>query len=646
MKVSFSKKRTVIATIVLFFMTQILWIYPTFIKNPGNSKFVILIFGISLFFLYMKIELSKIIKGIISVGMLLFLSYALFVNLQAPFPPADNILSNMYMLNVGLLFVFILLLFLFTNSTRVTGIITTVLTIVFSFLNMFIYYFRGKPIAPADIHSIKTAIGVSSNYTFWLNDFVIKDIFILLVFIIVFIQLDFRIEKNKNRFFVMSLILLISIGSLLTFYNTEKLEEKGFKLEQFLPMKGVKNNGYLLDFYLNSKGLRVNKPEGYSLKFIEELNVKVKDNIIINESIQMPNILIIMNESFCDLDALGYISYSSDPLPFFNSLKKNTIRGNLVSSVYGGNTPNSEFECLTGGTLAFFPKDTIVYQQFLHSEIPNTVTMLSNMGYYTLGMHPYNKIYWERERVYPNVLLFDEFISEDTIENPYLVRDYISDKECFDILLDRLKSKKEPKPLFNFTITMQNHGGYYFGMTDVIAPELKNPYVDEFLSLMKVTDDAFKEFIEELEMFEEPTIVCMFGDHQPRLEDSVYDTIWADEIVSEEEKEIRKHIVPFVIWANYDIKGQAIPLTSINYLSPMILELAELNMSPYYNYLLDLQKKYPSISSIGYFDTDLKLYPIRKENEGILEINEYEILQYNYIHDNKNRNIDFFTEIK
>ena len=136
MKVSFSKKRTVIATIVLFFMTQILWIYPTFIKNPGNSKFVILIFGISLFFLYMKIELSKIIKGIISVGMLLFLSYALFVNLQAPFPPADNILSNMYMLNVGLLFVFILLLFLFTNSTRVTGIITTVLTIVFSFLNM------------------------------------------------------------------------------------------------------------------------------------------------------------------------------------------------------------------------------------------------------------------------------------------------------------------------------------------------------------------------------------------------------------------------------------------------------------------------------------------------------------------------------
>jgi hypothetical protein len=282
----------------------------------------------------------------------------------------------------------------------------------------------------------------------------------------------------------------------------------------------------------------------------------------------------------------------------------------------------------------------------LFSEIPSTISQLSELGYETLAIHPYNKIYWERNRVYPDVFGFDEFISEESMENPIRVREYISDQEVFETLLDRMKNDEPGESLFNFTITMQNHGGYYFGMKDVTASEIDNAYVNEYLSLMKITDEAFEEFLKELENFEEPTLVCMFGDHQPRFEDSVYETIWANSSYSEAEKEIRKHIVPFVIWANYDIEEKEIPLTSINYLSPMIFETAGIELSPYYEYLLELQKEYPSISALGCMDSEGNFYARGDEMDQLSEIQTYRMVQYNYFHDENNRNEEFFGSLE
>ncbi len=644
MKISSSKKRVIISTIVLLCMVQIFWMYPNFVENKGNLKFIFIIFCLSLVFSYVKFEFQESVKGLLSIGTLIILPFVLFSNLQKPLGAMSFLNSGAMIRNVGLLLIIELVLFLLINRTRIVGIIMTIGLLFLSFLNMFIYYFRGRPIAPTDIHSLKTAMGVASNYSVWLNDFVVKDILFLFFFLILFLQFDFRVRKWMRRGIVTAISCLLIIICFLTVYQIDNLKEKSFTLQQFVPIEGVKTNGYILDFYLNMQGLSVSKPEGYSEEKIETLLEEQTKELTKNENI--PNIIIIMNESFCDMSSLGEISYSEEPLAFFNSLEENTIRGNLMSSVFGGNTPNSEFECLTGGTLAFFPKDIIVYQQYLFSKIPSTISQLSKLGYETLAIHPYNKIYWDRNRVYPDVFGFDEFISEESMENPIRVREYISDQEVFEILLDRMKNDETGESLFNFTITMQNHGGYYFGMKDVTAPEIDNAYVNEYLSLMKITDEAFEEFLKELENFEEPTVVCMFGDHQPRFEDSVYETIWENSSYSEAEKEIRKHMVPFVIWANYDIEEKEIPLTSINYLSPMIFETAGIELSPYYEYLLELQKKYPSISALGCMDSEGNFYSRGDEMDQLSEIQTYRMVQYNYFHDENNRNEKFFGLIE
>ena len=59
--------------------------------------------------------------------------------------------------------------------------------------------------------------------------------------------------------------------------------------------------------------------------------------------------------------------YNMDPLPFIHSLKKNTIKGRDYVSVFGAGTSNSEFEAMTGNSMAFFPSGCNVYQQFMHN---------------------------------------------------------------------------------------------------------------------------------------------------------------------------------------------------------------------------------------------------------------------------------------
>ena len=54
-------------------------------------------------------------------------------------------------------------------------------------------------------------------------------------------------------------------------------------------------------------------------------------------------------------------------MSYFYSLDENTIRGNTYVSVFGGQTPNSEWEFLTNNSMAFMPYRTIPYQQYIRN---------------------------------------------------------------------------------------------------------------------------------------------------------------------------------------------------------------------------------------------------------------------------------------
>ena len=278
------------------------------------------------------------------------------------------------------------------------------------------------------------------------------------------------------------------------------------------------------------------------------------------------------------------------------------------------------------------------------------ITNLKEQGYKeAVAVHPYNPSGYNRNRVYP-LLGFDRFLSIEDFAQKNLVRDYVGDMENYLKIEELFEKKASGSRLCLFDVTMQNHNPY-----DNINYQFENPVhitnfsaditANQYLSLMKMSDDALEELISYFEGVEEPVMVVLFGDHQPHLKDLFYKEVTGSvPDVFSQEQVMKKHLVPFMIWANYDIKEQEIERISLNYLSALVLETAGLKMSSFEQYLSDLHEKLPSISASGYYDKKGVLHDYSEEDTKYQELlEEYKIVQYHYLFDNENRLKRYFT---
>ena len=158
--------------------------------------------------------------------------------------------------------------------------------------------------------------------------------------------------------------------------------------------------------------LHVTQPEEYSVNAVKKITKQYTENESTetqekntstqNKTTKKPNVIAIMNESFADLKAVGDLQTSKDYMPFFRKLKENAIKGYTYSSVFGGNTANSEFEFMTGNTLAFLPDNSVPYQLFLRSKTAGLTYTLKDQGYSPCyALHPFYKTGYGRYKVYP-----------------------------------------------------------------------------------------------------------------------------------------------------------------------------------------------------------------------------------------------------
>lgn len=340
-------------------------------------------------------------------------------------------------------------------------------------------------------------------------------------------------------------------------------------------------------------------------------------------------------------------------MPYINSMKENTIKGDMLVSVFGGGTSNSEYEFLTGNSVSSLPLNGNAYTQFVKHEVPSLATQLKEQGYDTTAFHPYKPNAWNRQSVYP-LLGFDNFLDESSLDESKVrrIRGWVSDESDYDKIIETFENRKSDNPLFMFNVTIQNHGGYLlpddnFKQEITIEDEKKTEPAERYLSLIHESDRAFKKLIDYFKEQKEPTIVVMFGDHQPKLEDEFYELLYGKDLNSLNIKEMQKKFtVPFVIWANYDIKEQEnVKLTSANYLSTLMLKQTNLKMTPYNQYLEELEKQIPAINANGYVTKDGKNVATQDEEDKDKWLTNYQYLQYNSLLDYKHR-VDSFFSVK
>ena len=226
-----------------------------------------------------------------------------------------------------------------------------------------------------------------------------------------------------------------------------------------------------------------------------------------------------------------------------------------------------------------------------------------------------------------------------------LLRQYVSDQFDFQFVIDEFNNRDKSRPYYMFNVTMQNHGGYLTRSESFTADvtvdtgdESVYEQTNNYVSLIKRSDEAFANLINYFKTVKEPMVICMFGDHQPSIESEfVAKTLGVDDLTRLTiEQEQARHVTPFIIWANYDIEEQQIDKLSSNYLSSLVMKTANVKLTDYNKYLLELSKILPVIDTVGYIDKDNNYYKWSSTSKYSTQLSEYELIQYNNIFDYEN----------
>ena len=584
-------------------------------------------------------ELYKKLFILILVPILIYLYCQFFCNGKILFEPKRMLLNFMF------IYFLITFFYSFAGKLKFGLVITSLLTGIVGIINHFITAFRGTPLVPWDLFSLNVALTVLPTFKFTVTKQAIFGfiLFILTLIILAKVKLQsFANSKVKKTYRVTACCGIIVFT--ICFYLTNLIS--WFELnENWDPKEEYHNNGLVASLFKQSRNLIIKDPDGYDVESLTNLAKTIEVPIIKNE--EMPNIIVIMNESFADLTVVGDFKTNTEYLSYFNSLKENTIKGNLHVSIFGATTPNSEWEVLTSNSMAFVPKRTVPYQQYVLRKSYSLASIFKELDYSTTAIHCYYPQGYNRNLAYPR-LGFDKFYSMYDLKDLTYIREYPDDISTYKNIIDIYENKGDKK-MFNFTLTMQNHGSYTdenFTNT-VIAEDGQYPKLNQYLSLIKIADQSLKELLTYFENQDEHTIIVMFGDHQPYVEDEFYNEMLSqnyEDITSKEAVE-NKYITPFMIWANYDIPEENyenVTDISTNYLSSLILDVANIQKTPYLHFLDELRNEIPIITGNGYMDKTGIYHEFSEENEYTKLIEEYHYLQFNNMFDNSNKLTSLF----
>ncbi|MCM1259004.1 MAG: LTA synthase family protein [Roseburia sp.] len=535
--------------------------------------------------------------------------------------------------NILLLELFAWIMFFVFQSAVAALRTETALVMVFGLVNYYVYTFRSLPLVPWDLLSLKTAASVMDNYDFTPT---LRAAMVVVLFVLVFFLegcFKCKLEKIKWQWSLAAACILVVFTCVFSnilqredFQNKHRMYNK-----LFTPVFMWQVNGLVLTWVMDMPFLTVEKPSGYDRGDAIELLAEYKEEteVVIDEG-EMPSIIVVMDEAFSDLSVLGEFNPSEDALKSLHEMQRdgnNLLTGYLNVSVCGGNTANTEFEFLTGNTMAFLPQGSIPYQQYIKQEKDAVPGYLKSLGYETYGIHPYQPGGWDRDRVYP-LLGFENtsFLPEFT--NATYLRRYVDDESCFAKIIDIYE--KRNSPAFIFAVTMQNHGSYseaYDNFTPHITVEGKNSYsLSNYLSLVQRTDQAFFDMIEYFSREKDPVMVVFFGDHQPsdtvaepilELNGTTYKTL-------SEEMRDKRYQVPYVIWTNYDTESETRD-TSANFLAGEMMLRAGLPLPSYQQFLQELEQEYPVICAQRIVDNSGKK---TEEKEFSEKLKQYQKLQY------------------
>lgn len=542
-------------------------------------------------------------------------------------------------LNIAFYYWLFLFVFFIAGRTSISMAICVSAIAAIGVGNYFVVMFRSNPIVPWDIYSFETAMSVADNYVFSVDWALAEHIAMFILMLIVGVRTNIRLSKKILRP-ILTVAMCIPAYFYISYLWQDNLERNtGLNDTLFNAKYMHSKDGFFVSFILDIHFLQIEEPKNYSDEYaLSLLNEQEVEKVETPE--ELPDIIAIMDETFSDPAVLGEFETNKDYMPFVHSILRgevaNTISGYTDVSVLGGNTANSEFEFLTGNSMAFFPNGSVPYLQYIRDGISTIVPQLEEYGYTTYGTHPYRAKGWNREFIY-DLMGFDYRYFQGSFPFEDKLRNYVSDEADFKSILEWRNNTEGP--FFMFNVTMQNHSNYG-GDFDNFDPQIvakfkntsSNKYLNKYLSLMYETDQDVAALLSELSQSDRKTIVVFWGDHQPNdyVVRPIYKEYGLDFDNQTYEQQQQRQKTPFFIWANYDIQEQTNVEISLNYLNILLFETAGLQLDEYQTFRKNLwQGQIPMMNAVGYRNDNGDLVEYDDAPEEIQNLlNEYQNIQY------------------
>ena len=538
--------------------------------------------------------------------------------------------------NLAITFVVFTVFWLLIWDSRIAVMVTFWFMWLLGYAYSCVLELRGTIFQLVDLTMLKTAFAVADKYRF---PFIARYVFWAMFGVILAVLAQWiPRQKSRTRRARMgkTACVVIACACMVVFLCTPLLHNLGVISTSWYPDAVYYNarQGALTTLMKEAWEMGKNRPDGYDAKALLLIDERLNQAGLTEGTAQKPNVIAIMNESLTDFQSLYDIPASQDAMPFIRSLQDSAVYGNMYSSSYGGQTCNIEHSFLTGAIpipnrLSYLLKST-------NESTPSLAWQFKAQGYTTYAIHPEKGTNYQRSTYYP-LLGLDTFLDAASFEDAHRVHGCVSDQACFDKIIELYEQKAEDERLFIFNVTMQNHGGYTYGGVDEVVKlsGKEDAKMEEYLNCANHTDRAFETMVRYFEKQEEPTVILMFGDHQPDMDLSAYQK---KDGLSDMAKQFTQQITPFIIWANYPIEPAYVEGLSVNYLAALMLDAAGLPMTGYDQWLLDKAEEYPVVILQGYadaenqsslWDNDPATWP-----HTLQQLND---LRYNRLYDEANR---------
>lgn len=545
------------------------------------------------------------------------------------------------LLNLGILLLVWLLLSLLSQSRRRGAVLSCCLVALLSIVNYYVIAFHGSPLFPSEFANAKTAMNVLGAYSLFFGPEIAEILGLLLLEL--YLISRFRMEEPKRRLrwsFRTALLLVLDAAFLYTFLYSPIAVDQSVK---FSWRTAIKENGYLCCSAANIEQVLhpIRKPASYAADRVEIPEATT------GSAEQLPDIILILNESFCDLSVCSGIETDRDYLAPFYGIE-NAFYGKAYSPNIGGGTNNTEFELLTSCSMYLLPNYAPFNYIRFTSRNATLPTYLKELGYTTTAMHSNDGTNYSRHIAFPAMGFDHIYMGKGSFsEMRYYGNRHILDEDDFKGLIEKYEADPGAHR-FYYLLTFQNHGGYDSNDAALDTVHVTGDLgdmtdeVNEYLSSVALSAEAFKGLTEYFSGRERPVILCMVGDHAP----SFIRQIPQGRGGSVEEQDLLMKCVPFAIWANYPVSFPEESIeTSMTDLLPLLLSYAGMPETPFYQSVLDVHKRFPVRTSNGTVLDAAGTISQYDENDPRYElIRNYYNMEYNLLTDSEDY-LDALTEL-